>query len=1045
MKRQKKWLALYLVLVMMATMIPSASFALTPADAGNAEVVEDEKPSSLTSKENAKSKLAAGNPIEVSDINELTAAIQVPDAVILIKKDIKLEKTLLVEHNLTFVGENDSIKLTVRDADSSLDPIFIRHMNINGADKVVFENVILAGNPLSIGGGIEVAPSDKPVQIDGVHIQNCVANDSGGGIYTASDLVLTDAMIKDCSARVNGGGIYTTKGMDLQLINSQILDGESGKAGGGIFGEEGKITLDGSKIERCYVSKEVSNPESSGGGICTLSGEVKLMNQSEIIGCIAAMGGGIVSLGGDVTLENSTIKDCLAEQEGGGISAYGGSITLSDSEIERCKAILTIYGQKEGKEVIVFQDPGFGGGIQAENSVLQLTGSKISDCSAGSGGGMYLGNDAIVKLSGSTIVGCEAIGPDSSFQPVLPGGYGGGICAIESATVELTKESVIARCKAPFGGGILLRTSNVTLDNSTIEDCTAQQEGGGISVYGGSVTLLAKSKIKDCKALFVFPGVQPEGPFEGQLEDPGFGGGIQIEQGNLTMKDSELSGCFAGNGGGAYLGESAFAELTNSRITECKAAEDGGGIYTAILKNVTTSGVEFVKNTAAAGYGTLEKDKPLHEQKITSSSEYERTYTLPFGYAYNNYDISYKGEEVTLLKVTFDANNGGWNKNEDGSYGKTAVDSLMFKDQLIAEKQIPAEPTREGYGFNGWYKDPEGTVVWNFEKDLVEEDIILYAKWEEKSLPSADQYEVTFDSQGGSDVSSLTGVEKDSKINKPADPTRSGYRFDGWYKESTSEHIWDFDKDAVTSNITLYAKWTYISGGGNNNNNKGKDKNIPDDKTPLGLLKDDHIAYVQGYPEGDFRQERPITRAEAAQLFYNLLIGVNKTGYASAFPDVKSGAWYADAVNCLSANKVISGYPDGNFKPDAYISRAEFATLASKFDELSSSDTNRFNDVSNNHWAVSYINSASVKGWIKGYEGGEFRPERNITRAEVVTLVNAILERKVSLDNILKDARQFTDLTSTHWAYCDIMEATNGHTYERKSDGLHELWGQIQH
>jgi len=215
------------------------------------------------------------------------------------------------------------------------------------------------------------------------------------------------------------------------------------------------------------------------------------------------------------------------------------------------------------------------------------------------------------------------------------------------------------------------------------------------------------------------------------------------------------------------------------------------------------------------------------------------------------------------------------------------------------------------------------------------------------------------------------------------------------------------------------------------------------------LKKDDHFAYMVGYPEGDFRPSRNMTRAEAVVMFSRLLEeGIKLDGdyINDHYPDLPPTAWYANAVCYMQSLGVLTDYSrDANFRPNEPVTRAEFATLATHFDEITLTDTNIFADVPNDHWAVKYINSAAAKGWIVGYdEGGvkNFKPEGNITRAEVVTLVNRMLERKGDgaylAANLSSLPRTFSDLAPAHWAYLDIMESAIGHDYI-KSGGV-ESW-----
>ena len=236
--------------------------------------------------------------------------------------------------------------------------------------------------------------------------------------------------------------------------------------------------------------------------------------------------------------------------------------------------------------------------------------------------------------------------------------------------------------------------------------------------------------------------------------------------------------------------------------------------------------------------------------------------------------------------------------------------------------------------------------------------------------------------------------------------------------------------------ITVSARSSGIIGGGNVG---GGGTPIVDRPPPLAGFTLDHIPYINGYPDNTVRPNNPITRAEAASIFFRLLTAEEKNNtFPVVFSDVRSGAWYTQAVNYLASIEIITGYPDGTFRPDRPISRAEFAAIASRFDNLAQTSSNAFSDISN-HWAVSLINSAYAKGWISGFPDGTFRPTQNITRAEVVTVVNRMLDRRVLLEDIPAGIKAFTDIASNHWAYTDIVEASNDHDYIRGADGF-ESW-----
>lgn len=201
-----------------------------------------------------------------------------------------------------------------------------------------------------------------------------------------------------------------------------------------------------------------------------------------------------------------------------------------------------------------------------------------------------------------------------------------------------------------------------------------------------------------------------------------------------------------------------------------------------------------------------------------------------------------------------------------------------------------------------------------------------------------------------------------------------------------------------------------------------------------------HFSYINGYPEGDVRSLNNMTRAEAVQMFFNLMRTQEFSG-TKTFSDVGAGAWYGKAVYTMAELGLVGGYEDGTFRPNNKITRAEFAAMAMRFAELKGGKA-AFSDVSANHWAYQYILTAADYGWVSGYEDGTFRPEVKITRAEVVTIVNRMLYRfadKGYVDENAKVLVQFTDLSDKSlWYYYDMREATNAHDYQL-ADG-EEVW-----
>ena len=205
------------------------------------------------------------------------------------------------------------------------------------------------------------------------------------------------------------------------------------------------------------------------------------------------------------------------------------------------------------------------------------------------------------------------------------------------------------------------------------------------------------------------------------------------------------------------------------------------------------------------------------------------------------------------------------------------------------------------------------------------------------------------------------------------------------------------------------------------------------------LEKGEHRKYIVGYTDKTVRADSSITRAEVAMIFYRLLQEDYQGGSTRpSFKDVSNGAWYGQAVGTLAQLGILQGYEDGTFRPNAPITRAEFAVVAARFDELEYVSDIAFTDVTAAHWAIESIQSAYAKGWVNGYADGQFRPEQNITRAEVTKIIDTMLSRLP--EELPEDLiNPYTDLRTTHGAYVNIMEASTEHTYSRDDDGI-EFW-----
>lgn len=364
--------------------------------------------------------------------------------------------------------------------------------------------------------------------------------------------------------------------------------------------------------------------------------------------------------------------------------------------------------------------------------------------------------------------------------------------------------------------------------------------------------------------------------------------------------------------------------------------------------------------------------------------------------------------------------------------------------------------SREGYDFMGWALSKNGEKQFSNKAEVQFTDLVpspqdgdsatLYAVWQERDVTL--NYASSDESLGTVTVGSETiGAVNGKPAGSTAQP-KSGARFDGWYSAdgtllSTKLTFVPTKKDgAVWQGTTYYAHFSAKRSPSTPSTPAKPDETKPTlAPIPEMLNGEDHYAYLLGYEDGTVRPNGSISRAEVATVLFRLLkddVRTQNLTKDNAYSDVPDTAWYSTAVSTLSKMGVISGYPDGTFRPNAPITRAEFAAMIARFDETAKSADTPFTDISG-HWAENAIGKAYGNGWVEGSSKTVFCPESNLTRAETATLLNRVLHRLPEKESdLLANQIAWPDNPETFWGYLTIQEATNSHEYERKADGVHE-------
>lgn len=391
--------------------------------------------------------------------------------------------------------------------------------------------------------------------------------------------------------------------------------------------------------------------------------------------------------------------------------------------------------------------------------------------------------------------------------------------------------------------------------------------------------------------------------------------------------------------------------------------------------------------------------------------------------------------------VTFNAGtNGSFTNASDPLIGQTVVEGLSVTG-------VPAVTASGRYRFDGWKLDGDssGKVYTN---DEVKAMVI------NGNMTFTASYTYVGGSSGGGSGSVSSYIIKATagangsispngtiSVSRGANKTFSikanaGYEIADVRVDGTSVGaVRTYEFKNVTKAHEIYATFKKTE------NEPEQEVADPEKTGVAGLLETvKHNAYLHGYGNGEFGPNNNMTRAEAAQMFYNLLREKNVT-VTVRFTDVPDDAWYATAVNTLASLGILKGVGEDKYDPTRAISRAEFAAIATRFAKVNLEGSTPFEDVSDTDWYYNAVLTAVNYGWINGYGDNTFRPYNTVTRAEVTTIVNRMLARRADKDFVadhIHNMRTFNDVDSSFWAYHYIMEATNGHDYDKNEHK--EIW-----
>lgn len=816
----------------------------------------------------------------------------------------------------------------------------------------------------------------------------------------------TVVLAKDVTENIN-----INKSITLNL-NGKTLTGFGDDSVVTITGTETNVTITSSAEEKGKITGGIGSKEHDnlfGGGLFIVDATVKLENlivtKNQTVGLSGNYartgGGGIAAVNAAVTLNNVAVTEnnrSAIINGGGSIFAEGGSLTIKGSTIE---------GNSSN---------GTGGGIFAENTLVNIDTSFIQkNHTQNNGGGIYIANDRGIcnqthpftfSEKATTMPEGESSISNTTIGDNIANGLGGGMY---------------------IGNEICLRISNSTITGNRVEDSSGNGQGGGIVGYSMGELTLDHTAITDNEA--------------------DFGGGIYalctaVANTHITLQNgSSINKNEAANGAGI-----AICNLLETKNNATLTIKSGSKLY----GNKATNGYGY-----GGGIYSQNTTITIGENTTNSDSNEEEPITNNNGASICNNKANYGGgicgsnSNIILAEDNALYNNTATTAGDDlFTFGTNSMISLADATKMSGDKKLASD----GEKITGWFYDGWGKPRWaekptdgNYYDEYVpkENDTACLA------LKAAHEqlYKVTVHYV----YSDGTKAEEDAVINVKAgadysidSPAIEGYKAD---KATVSGTI-SAEKPADTEITVTYTKESSGGGGGGGHRPKPKPTvEIPDDDA-LGLNNTDHYAYIVGYGNGEVQPQNSITRAEVAAIFFRLLEdGIRNENFThqNDFSDVAADAWYCSSVSTLSRMGIIAGYPDGTFRPNAPITRAEFAAIATRFDNNGDKTPVSFTDIIG-HWAEGEITVAANHGWVSGYGDGTFRPQNQITRAETMSLVNRVLKRLPETPaDLLPDMITWTDNADTSsWYYLPVQEATNSHYYEFKENSKYEKWTELR-
>ena len=887
--------------------------------------------------------------------------------IIEVTKDYEFEggsRSVISGLNITFTSkEGTSPVLT---SGNGMPHFFLKDGNYT------FKNIILEGKSSSTGGGIYTHDDNQGITItldSGTVIRNCN--------YIDAPWHYRPIVIRDRYDDGNDSKLIINDGVTIERCKTNNQN-----AGCAIsVRDKCKLIVNGGT----FKNNDAQNASYGGGAIFNDEEAETIINGGTFEGNKAAGYGGAVINYGKLTVNAGTFKGNEASN-GGAISsiASNSKLTVNGGTFENNKST-----------------DKWGGAIVAKNKVSVK--NATFDANVSGNGGAIFAYDA----DDAAIENCTFKNNSATNEKTVKHG---GALFVDGAKDASIKNNTFTKNMAQDGGALFVNNVEGIVEGNTFEGNFAESFSSAFHLKDSSVAITSNTfknngknedKVTSAGTIMV-ESVKNNGVIEAngntfENNTAGLGGAAVIQAGTVDFNGCSFNKNNAAEYGGAmYITKNATANITNSKFEE-NSAKRGGAIVTELFSqanpaedgkytNLTIADdVEFDKNVASDGYFNppmnYEKFPELKFKttslmgKLRAIQSDMKTYKKVDSLL-NNYDVYYVNPLITVI---YDANGGTPAEKIFGEELKSENDEIKpakHKVKTLEETGLK----KEGAEFKGWNTKADGsgeTYKAGEEKDFASNQV-LYAIWEDKKP------------EPGNNDKPNPGDEK---------PNPDNHRHRG----------------GILGGILL------------NNVESGR-----------------HVLYVKGYPDMTFKAEGNITRAEAVTMVVRLKGYPLIENSGAIFSDVAEKAWYEPEIAAAYRAGILEEKKGEAFRPDEKITRAELAQLISHIDKTNQAKA-PFSDVAGHKFEAA-INQNYGNHRIDGYPDGTFKPDKPITRAETTKMLNRLFNRSVDeagMYDVKDEVRHYADLSKNHWAYYEIMEASHTHDYERASSTAVEHWTKL--